>query len=72
MTAKLQPSLADGKLQMAIVNLQVGGLPLPQVVIDQIANGVAGTTQPPAGGMPATLVRLETAEGKLVIYSKVQ
>lgn len=72
LNAKLQPSLADGKLQMAIVSMQVGGLPLPEVVVNQVQNGVAGAAQPPAGTMPTTIVKLEASEGKLVIFSKVK
>ncbi len=72
MKATLQPTLVDGKLEMEVAQLQVGGLPLPEVIVKQITSGVASATQPPAGALPTTIVKLETSDGKLVIYSKVK
>ena len=71
-SAMLQPSVIEGKMQMDMVQLQVGGLPLPEVVVKQIASGVAGAMQPPAGALATTIVKLETSDGKLVLYSKVK
>ena len=72
MSATVQPSLVAGKLQMDVVQLQVGGLPLPEAVVKQIAGGVAGAMQPPAGALETTIVRLEPSDGKLVLYSKLK
>lgn len=70
--ATLRPGVADGKLEMPIEKVNLGGLPLPNALINQFANGVMGATQPPANALPTTIVRLETADGKLTIYSKMK
>lgn len=72
MTATLQPSLHDGALKMDLVNVQVGGLPLPQALTEQLAGSAMGATQPPASAMPTTLVKIEASAGKLVIFSKIK
>jgi hypothetical protein len=68
----LQPTLADGKLKMEVVSMQLGGLPLPEFLVTQLQNSVAGAAQPPAAAANTEIVKIEASEGKLVIYSKMQ
>jgi hypothetical protein len=68
----LQPIIVDGKLKMEIVNMNLGGLNLPEFVVTQIQGNMASAAQPPAAAAAMTIVKLEASEGKLVIYSKLQ
>ena len=68
----LQPTLADGKLKMEIISMQLGGLPLPEFLVTQIQSSVAGAAQPPANAAGGEIVKIEATDGKLVIYSKMQ
>jgi hypothetical protein len=68
----LQPTLADGKLKMEIISMQLGGLPLPEFLVTQIQSSVAGAAQPPANAAGTDIVKIEATEGKIVIYSKMR
>lgn len=69
--ATIQPTLTDGQLAMEVVSMQLGGLPLPELLVTQIQGSLAGATQPPAGLGDAQIVRIEASAGKLVLYSKM-
>lgn len=71
-SGKLQPTIADGKLKMEIVSMNLGGLNLPEFIVTQIQGSMASAAQPPAAAMSTTIVKLEATQGKLVIYGKLQ
>jgi hypothetical protein len=71
-SGKLQPALVEGKLEMQIISLDLGGINLPSIIVNQIQGSMASAAQPPAAAISTTIVKLEASEGKLVIYSKLK
>ena len=71
-TVLLQPSIGDGQVRVALVSVKVGGLPLPGPLVEQIERVVTEASQPPMPPVPLTIVRIETMDGQLIVYSKLK
>lgn len=68
----LRPAVADGAVTTTLESAQVGGLPLPANLAQSFMSAGAPSLQPPSSAVPAKVVRLETSDGQLTLYTALR
>lgn len=61
------PTVADGKAQLVIQQVQTGGLPLPDAVKQQLNAQIGKNLDPSALGLPMNVSGVQIVDGKIVI-----
>jgi DUF2993 family protein len=66
------PTVSNGQVSMVVQQIQTGGLPLPDVVTQQIQSQLAREIDPATLGLPMTISSLQIQNGQLVVSGTTQ